>query len=318
MFIKSPRIAVLIPCYNEEISIGKVIKDFREYLPEAAVYVYDNNSSDNSIAIACNAGAIVRHVVRQGKGFVVQRMFADIEADIYVMVDGDATYDATSARAMVTRLIDGGLDMLVAKRINRDNAAYRKGHVLGNLFFSWAVRCIFGKAFTDILSGYRVFSRRFVKSYDCFSKGFEIETDMTVFALRLHMPTGEIDTPYFARPENSQSKLSTYKDGLKILKKILSLFVYEKPRLFFGLFAALFMLISIVLGIPLLYVWLNTGLVPRFPTAILCSALAGISVTLLSFGLLLDSVQRARRTFSYLAYLSIRRITPEEYYSNEN
>ena len=306
------RIAVLIPCYNEEVTIGQVIHNFRAALPEAAVYVYDNNSTDNSATIARQAGAIVRTVSRQGKGFVVQRMFADIEADIYIMVDGDATYDAASAKAMITRLVEDALDMVIAKRVHTESAAYRKGHVLGNLFFSRTVRCIFGKAFTDIFSGYRAFSRRFVKSYDCFSRGFEVETDMTVHALKLNMPSVEIETPYFARPENSHSKLKTYQDGWKILIKILSLFVYEKPRLFFGIFASLFMLLSITLGLPIIMEWLNTGLVPRFPTAILCSALVGISVTLLGFGLLLDSVQRARKTSCYLAYLAIRSIRPSE------
>ncbi len=311
-------IAVLIPCYNEEAAIGRTVKGFRDSLPEATVYVYDNNSTDNSIAIAKASGAVVRHVTRQGKGFVVQRMFADIEADIYVMVDGDATYDASSSRAMIASLIEGDLDMVVAKRIHNESGAYRKGHVFGNLFFSWAVQAIFGKAFTDILSGYRVFSRRFVKSYDCFSTGFEIETDMTVHALKLCMPSEEIDTPYYSRPENSQSKLNTYKDGLKILRKILSLFVYEKPRFFFGLLAALSMLASVALGIPIIYEWLGTGLVPRFPTAILCSALVGISITLLGFGLLLDSVQRTRRTSIYLAYLSVKQAEPEAPDANGN
>jgi hypothetical protein len=227
-----------------------------------------------------------------------------------ILVDGDATYDAASAKAMIARLVEGGLDMVVAKRIHTESAAYRKGHVLGNLFFSYTVHCIFGKAFTDIFSGYRAFSRRFVKSYDCFSKGFEVETDMTVHALKLNIPSDEVPTPYFARPENSHSKLKTYQDGLKILIKILSLFVYEKPRLFFGIPAALFMLASIALGMPLIHVWLETGLVPRFPTAILCSALAAISVSLLGFGLLLDSVQRVRKTSSYLTYLSISPVRP--------
>ena len=227
-----------------------------------------------------------------------------------ILVDGDATYDAASAKAMIARLVEGGLDMVVAKRIHTESAAYRKGHVLGNLFFSYTVRCIFGKAFTDIFSGYRAFSRRFVKSYDCFSKGFEVETDMTVHALKLNIPSDEVSTPYFARPENSHSKLKTYQDGSKILIKILSLFVYEKPRLFFGILAALFMLASIALGMPLIHVWLKTGLVPRFPTAILCSALVAISVSLLGFGLLLDSVQRGRKTSSYLVYLSISPVRP--------
>ena len=305
MLMKFPRIAVVIPCYNEEASIKTVINSFRESLPEAALYVYDNNSTDNSATIAADSGAIVRHVARQGKGFVVQRMFADIDSEIYVLVDGDATYDALSARVMITKLIDDSLDMVVAKRIHKENTAYRWGHEFGNKFFSWAVRCIFGKAFTDILSGYRVFSRRFVKSFDCFSKGFEVETDMTVHALKLNMPVGEVETSYFSRPENSHSKLNTYRDGFIILKKILSLFIYERPMAFGGIFAVLFMLISIILGIPLVYEWLATGLVPRFPTAILCSALAVVAVSFLGLGILLNSVQKSRRTTSYLAYLSI-------------
>jgi len=306
--MENPRIAVLIPCYNEEASIGRVIKGFQAVLPEASIYVYDNNSTDSSADIAREANAIVRSVSRQGKGFVVQRMFADIEADIYVLVDGDATYDAASARGMIARLVQEHLDMVVAKRIHTENAAYKKGHVFGNRLFSWTVAYIFGKSFSDILSGYRVFSRRFVKSYDCFSKGFEVETDMTVHALKLNIPSTEIETPYFARVENSHSKLKTYQDGLKILIKILSLFIYEKPRLFFGIFSALCLFIAIALGIPLIQVWLRTGLVPRFPTAILCASMTAISVSLLGFGLLLDSVQRARKTSSYLAYLAIRPI----------
>jgi len=303
-----PRIAVLIPCYNEAVAIEQVIHGFQTALPESVVYVYDNNSTDASVAIAKQVGAIVKSISRQGKGFVVQRMFADIEADIYILVDGDATYDAASAKAMITRLVEGNLDMVVAKRRHIESAAYRKGHTFGNRLFTWAVCCIFGKVFTDILSGYRVFSRRFVKSYDCFSRGFEVETDMTVHALKLNIPTDEVETPYFARPENSHSKLRTYKDGMEILQKILSLFAYEKPRLFFGILAALLMLTAIVLGIPIFRVWLETGLVPRFPTAILCSALAGISVTLVVLGLLLDSVRLARKTSSYLAYLAISSI----------
>lgn len=306
--MKNPRIAVLIPCYNEEASIGGVIKSFQAAVPEASVYVYNNNSTDSSVDIAKKANAIVRSVSRQGKGFVVQRMFADIEADIYVLVDGDATYDAASAKIMITQLVEDGLDMVVGKRIHTESTAYKKGHVFGNWLFSWAVGYIFGKSFSDILSGYRVFSRRFIKSYDCFSKGFEVETDITVHALKLNIPSTEVETPYFARPGNSHSKLNTYQDGLKILIKILSLFIYEKPRLFFGIFSILFLLVSIGLGIPLIQVWLETGLVPRFPTAILCGSMVAISVSLLGFGLLLDSVQRARKTSSYLAYLAIQPI----------
>jgi len=297
-------IAVLIPCCNEAESIESVLRDFQKNLPEAAIYVYDNNSNDNSALLAQNAGATVRHVAPQGKGFVTQRMFAEIEADVYVLVDGDATYDAASSRAMIAKMIEGNLEMVVAKRIHSDRAAYRSGHVWGNRFLTWTVACIFGKKFSDILSGYRVFSRAFVKSFDCFSKGFEVETDITVHALTLNMPVGEIESPYRARPANSHSKLNTWSDGFAILMKILSLFIYESPKLFFGIFSAVLMGLSLVLAIPLVGTWLSTGLVPRFPTAILCSAIAAIAVTMLLVGLLLDSMRKTRRALRYFAYLA--------------
>jgi hypothetical protein len=231
-------------------------------------------------------------------------MFAEVEADIYVLVDGDATYDAASSRAMIRALMEGNLEMVVAKRIHSDSAAYRRGHVWGNKFLTWTVACIFGNKFSDMLSGYRVFSRAFVKSFDCFSKGFEVETDMTVHALRLNMPVGEVESPYLARSGNSHSKLRTWSDGFAIMMKILSLLIFESPKLFFGVFSSVLMGFSVVLAIPLVGTWLSTGLVPRFPTAILCSGVAAIAVTMLLVGLLLDSTQRTRRTLRYFVYLA--------------
>ena len=297
-------IAVLIPCYNEAASIESVIRDFHAILPEATTYVYDNNSNDNSALLAQKAGAVVRHVASQGKGFVVQRMFAEIEADIYVLVDGDATYDAASSSAMIAKLLEDNLEMVVAKRVHSDRAAYRYGHVWGNRFLTWAVACIFGKKFSDILSGYRIFSRAFVKSLDCFSKGFEVETDITVHALMLNMPVGEVESPYRARPVNSSSKLHTWSDGFAILMKILSLFMYESPKVFFGIFSAALLGLAVVLAIPLVGTWLSTGLVPRIPTAVLCSAITAIAVTMQLVGLLLDSMRKTRRALRYFAYLA--------------
>ena len=297
-------VAVLVPCYNEEKAIAKVVGDFRAALPEATVYVYDNNSTDNTAAMAQKAGAVVRRETHQGKGYVVRRMFNDIEADVYVLVDGDATYDAPSAPAMVGKIVDDRLDMVVASRVDREEAAYRRGHRAGNWLLTGVVAHMFGRAFSDILSGYRVFSRRFVKSFPVLSGGFEIETELTVHALELAMPVAEVETPYYARPEGSFSKLNTWGDGFRILRTILKLYRSEKPLRFFIAIGAFLALVSIGLAIPVIVTYLETGLVPRLPTAVLSMGLMILAVLSVSSGLVLDTVTRGRREMKLLAYLS--------------
>jgi len=299
-----PKVAVLLPCYNEEAAIAQTIEGFRKVLPDAAIYVYDNNSRDRTIEVARAAGAVVRTERMQGKGNVVRRMFADIEADIYVMADGDATYDATSAPAMVARVAEEGLDMIVGTRVHEAAEAYRRGHVLGNRMMTGILASLFGRSFTDIFSGYRVFSRRFVKSFPVLSAGFEIETEISVHALELKMPVGEVETRYFARLEGSESKLNTYRDGWRILKTIAVLYRIERPMLFFGWIAGLFALLAIGMSIPLAFTWFETGLVPRFPTAILATGLMILAFLNLFTGLILDTVVRGRREVRRLAYLA--------------
>ncbi len=301
----SPRVAVLLPCYNEEAAIGATVAGFRVALPGATIYVYDNNSRDRTVEVARAAGAIVRTERVQGKGAVVRRMFADVDADVYLMADGDATYDAASAPRLVQRLLAEQLDMVVGARVSQASAAYRRGHVWGNRLLTGMLARLFGRSFTDILSGYRAFSRRFVKSYPALSTGFEIETDISVHALELRMPVGEIETPYFERPEGSVSKLSTYRDGWRITRTILTLYRIERPLLFFGAFAAAFALLAVVLALPLLLTWLDTGLVPRFPTAILAMGLVILAFLNLFAGLILDTVVRGRREVRRLAYLAL-------------
>jgi glycosyltransferase involved in cell wall biosynthesis len=303
--ISSPRIAVLIPAYNEEIAIGQTVRGFREILPGAVVYVYDNNSRDKTRENAQMAGAIVRSEPLQGKGNVVRRMFSDIDADVYVMTDGDATYDPASALAMIELLVSQNLDMVVGRRIHQQADAYRHGHVMGNRMLTGFVASLFGQRFTDILSGYRVFSRRYVKSFPALASGFETETELTVHALTLAMPISEVDTRYFARPEGSVSKLNTYRDGFRILRVMLTLFKNERPMVFFGAGALLLALASVGLAVPVIITFLETGLVPRIPTAVLSA-----SVMLLAFlsavcGLILDTVTRGRREMKRLAYLQI-------------
>ena len=300
----TPRIAVLLPCYNEEAAIGQTVAAFRAALPGAGIYVYDNNSRDGTIEVARAADAVVRSERMQGKGNVVRRMFADVDADIYVMADGDATYDASVAPAMVERLVREGLDMIVGTRVHEAADAYRRGHVLGNRAMTGFLAGLFGRSFTDIFSGYRVFSRRFVKSFPVLSAGFEIETEISVHALELKMPVGEVETRYFARPEGSASKLSTYGDGLRILRTIVTLYRYERPMLFFGWIAALFAVLAVVLTIPLMVTYIQTGLVPRFPTAILATGLMILAFLNLFAGLILDTVVRGRREMRRLAYLA--------------
>jgi glycosyltransferase involved in cell wall biosynthesis len=298
------RIAVLLPCYNEEAAIGQTVAGFRAALPGAAIYVYDNNSSDRTREVAAAAGAIVRGERMQGKGHVVRRMFADVEADIYVMADGDATYDAAAAPDLVRRLVDEQLDMVVGARKNEVEEAYRRGHKLGNRLFTSILAFLFGRSFTDIFSGYRVFSRRFAKSFPALSRGFETETEISVHALELAMPVGEVITAYGARPEGSQSKLSTYRDGWRIMKTILHLFRIERPVLFYGGFALFLAVVALVLAVPLAITYAQTGLVPRFPTAILITGMMIVAALSFAVGLILDTVVRGRRENRRLFYLS--------------
>lgn len=300
----SPRIAVLLPCYNEAAAIGQTVADFRAALPDAEIYVYDNNSSDKTAEVAAAAGAVVRTERMQGKGHVVRRMFADIEADIYVMADGDATYEAAAAPALVRRLLLEKLDMVVGARKSEVEAAYRRGHRLGNVMLTGMLARIFGRSFSDILSGYRIFSRRFVKSFPVLSSGFEIETEISVHALELRMPVAEQVTAYAARPEGSESKLNTWRDGFRILNTIVTLFRYERPLIFFGFIAAIFAFASVILGFPLFITFMKTGLVPRFPTAILATGLVILSALNGMCGLILDTVVRGRLEVRRLAYLS--------------
>jgi glycosyltransferase involved in cell wall biosynthesis len=302
--VTEPRIAVILPCYNEEAAIAQTVAGFRAALPVAAIYVYDNNSADRTVEVARAAGAIVRTERMQGKGNVVRRMFADVDADIYVMADGDATYDATAAPAMIAKMLGEGLDMVVGTRIHEAADAYRRGHVLGNRAMTGLLARLFGRSFTDIFSGYRVFSRRFVKSFPVLSAGFEIETEISVHALELKMPVGEVETRYLARPEGSASKLSTYRDGARIARTILTLYRIEKPILFFGIVAVALSALAVLLAVPLVVTYMETGLVPRFPTAILATGLV-ILAALSSFaGLILDTVVRGRREMRRLAYLA--------------
>jgi glycosyltransferase involved in cell wall biosynthesis len=311
---KALRIAVLLPCYNEEAAIAQTIAGFRAALPAAGIYVYDNNSSDRTVEVATQAGAIVRSEKMQGKGHVVRRMFADVEADIYLMADGDMTYDAAAAPALVAKLIDEQLDMVVGARKSAqdDDQAYRRGHALGNRLFTGLLASLFGRSFTDIFSGYRVFSRRFVKSFPALSRGFETETEISVHALELAMPVGEIVTAYGARPEGSESKLSTYRDGWRILKTILHLYRIERPVLFYGSFSLFLAALAICLSIPLAITFFQTGLVPRFPTAILATGLILLAALSFFTGLILDTVVRGRREVRRLHYLSLPGIAEKE------
>ena len=300
----SMRLAVLVPCFNEEAAIAGVIAGFRNALPAAEIYVYDNNSKDRTVAIAREAGAVVRSERRQGKGHVVRRMFADVDADVYVLVDGDATYDAPSAPRMIEKLVSERLDMVVGLRVDQEQAAWRPGHRVGNRMLTGFLSEVFGQAFTDILSGYRVFSRRFVKSFPVLSDGFEIETELTVHALELSMPVTEIETPYYARPKGSFSKLNTWRDGFRILGTILKLYRSEKPLRFFSVIGIFLALVSIGLAIPILVTYLEQGIVPRLPTAVLSTGLMIVAVLSVSSGLVLDTVTRGRREMKLLSYLA--------------
>jgi len=303
---QSYRLAVILPCYNEEAAIADVVRDFHAALPQAEIYVYDNNSRDKTFDVARAAGAIVRRETRQGKGHVVRRMFADVEADIYVLTDGDGTYDAASAPAMIDKLISERLDMVAGSRLTTyEGRAFRRGHRFGNDLLTGFLGLCFGRTFTDILSGYRVFSRRYVKSFPALSTGFETETELAVHALELRMPIAEVPTPYKARPAGSASKLRTYRDGFRILMMILNLFKEERPLAFFSIIAATLALIGLVLAYPVFMTYIETGLVPRFPTAILSTGLMILASLSLTCGFVLDTVTHGRREMKRLAYLAI-------------
>lgn len=302
----SYRIAVLIPCYNEEVAISDTVAGFRAALPQAEIYVYDNNSKDRTKEQAAKAGAIVRSEPLQGKGNVVRRMFSDIDADIYVLVDGDATYDPKSAPVMIDMLMQDNLDMVVGRRVHQQTEAYRAGHVMGNKLLTGFLASLFGQRFTDILSGYRVFSRRYVKSFPALATGFETETELAAHALTLAMPISELETQYFARPEGSVSKLNTYRDGFRILRVMMVLFKNERPLTFFSLLAGLLGLMSILIAIPVLITFFETGLVPRLPTAILSASIMVLAFLSVVCGLILDTVTRGRREMKRLAYLQIQ------------
>lgn len=298
------KIAVLIPCYNEELSIKQTVIDCQKYLPTADVYVYDNNSKDKTVQVAQEAGAIVRKETHQGKGNVVRRMFADIEADVYVMTDGDATYDIASVPAMIQKLTDENLDMVTGVRQTQEKEAYRAGHQFGNKLLTRIVHLFFGKQTDDMLSGLRVFSRRFVKSYPANSHGFEIETELTVYASSMRLPIADYPTPYYSRPEGSVSKLSTYKDGYRILKMIAILIKEERPLLFFGLGAIVLFVLSLLSAIPVIMHYLETGLVPRIPTAVLSVGLMLASGVSFAMALILDTVAKTRQELRRMKYLA--------------
>jgi glycosyltransferase involved in cell wall biosynthesis len=299
------KVAVLVPCYNEEAAIATVVKDFRTALPQAIVYVYDNNSRDRTVARAIESGAIVRNEARQGKGNVVRRMFADIEADIYVLVDGDDTYDAEAIPRMIERMISDGADLLTARRVPTQASAYRPGHVMGNRMLTGLTALLFNVHLSDMLSGYRVFSRRFVKSFPFTAEGFAIETELTVHAVRLMMPMSEMETRYKERPVGSVSKLNTWRDGLRILGTIAYLVREERPLVFFSTVAFLLAGFAMIIGAPVVSDYFHTGLVPRLPTAVLATGLMVIAFLSLTCGLILDTVTRGRWESKRMAYLAI-------------
>ena len=302
--LMKPRLAVLVPCYNEEAAIGKVVRDFRQALPDAEIYVYDNNSRDQTMAMARQAGAIVRSEQRQGKGNVVRRMFADIEADLYVLVDGDDTYDADAAPRMVAGLIEAGADILTARRVHTEAAAYRPGHVFGNRLLTGLAALLFNVKLGDMLSGYRVFSRRFVKSFPLTAQGFGIETELTIHAVRLMMPMIETDTRYKERPVGSVSKLNTWRDGFRILTTIGYLVREERPLVFFSFFFMLLAALSLIIGTPVVTEFFKTGQVPRLPTAVLATGLMLLAFLSLTCGLILDTVTRGRWELKRMSYLA--------------
>jgi glycosyltransferase involved in cell wall biosynthesis len=300
------RIAVLIPCRNEEASVGKVVADFRAALPTADVYVYDNGSTDRTAAVAASAGAVVRHEHTVGKGNVVRRMFADIEADIYVMVDGDDTYDASAAPSMVRTLVDDNVDMVIGARVSEADDAYRRGHVLGNKVFNRLHAVLFRSEFGDVFSGYRVLSRRLVKSFPTTATGFDIEAELSVHAVDIKASSTEVPTRYRSRGEDSMSKLRTYSDGMRILLRSILLYREMHPARFFGAFFVLFSLTGVVLAVPVVSEFARSGQVPRFPTAILAAALELLAAIVLTAGVVLDSIARRHREVKRLHYLQHR------------
>jgi glycosyltransferase involved in cell wall biosynthesis len=302
--MKRAEVVVIVPCYNEEKTVGDVVSAFRLSLPDATVYVYDNNSSDQSVHAAKAAGAVVRCVSRQGKGNVVRRAFADNDADVYVLVDGDGTYDATTAPRMVALVNEGGFDLVNASRAAA-NGYTRPGHELGNRMLTRMVAWLFRHPNEDMLSGYKAFSRRFVKSFPVFSSGFEIETELTVHALDLTMPVESLASPYGERPEGSESKLHTMGDGMRILRTIAGLVRQERPLAFFGTIAALMAIAALILGIPVVDTFFHTHKVPKFPSAILATGLMLIAFVSLVTGLILDTVTRGRKEAKMLRYLAI-------------
>ncbi len=304
------RLAVIVPCFNEAVAIAGVVASFRAALPDAVIYVYDNNSTDGTDEAARAAGAVVRRERQQGKGFVVARAFADVEADVYVMVDGDGTYNAADAPAMVAMLLEQQLDMVTGIRVTDEAAAYRRGHRFGNRMLTGCVRLVFGDRISDMLSGYRVFSRRFVKSFPAMASGFETETEFTVHALEQSMPLGELQTSYRERPPGSASKLRTYVDGVRILRTIVTLVRNERPVTFFGVSAVVLLLAGLAMGLPVVGEFIETGLVPRLPSAVLAVGFVLLSFLSLVCGLILDSVTRGRREMKRLAYLSIPATEP--------
>ncbi len=305
MTIDDLEIAILVPCHNEEVTIANVVSDFRGQLPHAVVYVYDNNSTDDTSRVAAGAGAIVRSETQQGKGHVVRRMFSDVDASVFVLVDGDDTYDAASVRKLIDTLLDEQVDTVNARRVTNLNRAYRFGHQIGNRLLTSIVNWLFGERCADILSGYRVFSRRFVKSFPALSTGFEIETELTVHGLSLNIPMAEVDTPYKDRPDDSSSKLNTYRDGFRILWTIMILTKDYRPFFFYSMIGSVLAVLSLALGIPIVIEFLDTGLVPRFPTAFLSASVMVLAFLSLATGLILDSVARGRREVKRLHYLSL-------------
>ncbi|MCB1906957.1 MAG: glycosyltransferase [Rhodocyclaceae bacterium] len=299
------RIAVVLPCYNEAAAVARVVEDFRQALPMAEVHVFDNNSSDDTAVLAEAAGAVVHHVSRPGKGNVVRRMFADVDADIYVLADGDATYHAASASRMIATLVGSDLDMVIGIRVHERHEAYRPGHQWGNRMLTGAMRRIFGGSFSDMLSGYRVLSRRFVKSFPATSHGFEIETELTIHAQELRMPCAEVETPYGVRPEGSESKLRTYSDGWRILSTIVRLFAIERPFRFYSYMALALALLALLLAAPLLVTYVETGQVPRLPTAVLATGIALMAGLSFCAGLILQTVTVGRREVRHLSYLAV-------------
>ncbi|KGN30438.1 RfbJ protein [Knoellia sinensis KCTC 19936] len=305
MHITEPTIAVIVPCFNEEAAIGTVVEDLRAALPTATIYVYDNNSSDGTREVAAAAGAVVRTEMRRGKGNVVRRAFGDIEADVYLMIDGDNTYDAAAAPQLVKTLLENHLDHVVGVRVQESTTAYRAGHATGNKALTGVVGALFGRSFTDMLSGYRAFSRRYVKSFPALSREFEVETELTIHSLHLRIPVAEVPVGFKDRPDGSESKLRTYRDGWKILNWILRVTRVERPGLFHGVLAGILALVSIVLAIPVISEYLRTGLVPRFPTAILATAIMTIAVLTFALGYVLDAIRHAREENARLSYLRL-------------